>query len=471
MSISPFIKNSVVVGEYSIKEIVKTNKEIENIWNTKSNKLRVLFCGTYPIGTTNGYSKITYYTAKYLGNYDDIELSIWGFQNYKQTSGAIRTEIPTNVKILDPLQIEKDNNIKGSGFGEKVIGKHLNSNAYDVIIIFNDSMITSAITANIINEMHKYRNKFKLLSYMDQVYMYQKPEYIKLLNDHFDAIIAFTPFWKDNAYKIGIKPEIPIYVYKHGFDDKIYFPVPKEYCRDYFNLPKDAFIIQSSNRNQPRKGWDIAIISWAAFIKRHWLSNVKKGKFDFKTNHNTKRSIIFMIGTSKDGHWDLMDLLEHECKLIDLDFEYAKKTLWFIDNPQQSSDRDINIFMNACDVNFAPVHAEGWGLTCSETLGIGKAQVASYVGGHKEFMDNTMGTLIKPFMYKYGELNSKMKGIGSIDEICNPSDFTEALWKYFSNPDLCDKHGNCGRKHILQNYKWEKVVTNLKQDILNKFKK
>jgi len=468
---NPFEKQTIVIGEYSIKDIVKTNKKIGDVWNTKSDKTRILFCGTYPIGTTNGYSKITYYTSKYLGKYEDeIELSIWGFQNYKQTSGAIRNDIPSNVKLIDPLQIEKDNNVSGSGFGEKVIAKHLKENAYDIIIIFNDSMITSAVTANIINEMHQYRSKFKLISYMDQVYMFQKTEYINLLNKHFDAIIAFTPFWKDNTYRIGIRKDMPVYVYKHGFDDKLYFPIPKSYCRYYYDLPQDAFIIESTNRNQPRKGWDIAIISWALFVKRHWIANVgsKDTKHQFKTNHHTKRPILFAIGTSQEGHWDLMAVLEHECKLIDLDFEYAKKTLWFIDNAQKVSDRDINIFMSLCDVNFAPVHAEGWGLTCSESLGVGRTQVAAYVGGHKEFMNDTISTLIRPKLHKYGELNSKMKGIGSIDEICLPEDYMEGLWKYFSNPDLCEKHGNRGRKHILENYRWEKVVKDFKNDVLDK---
>jgi glycosyltransferase involved in cell wall biosynthesis len=468
MNISPFIKNSVVIGEYSIREIYEENEKIENVWNKKSNKKRILFCGTYPIGTTNGYSKITYYLCKYLGLYEDIELSIWGFQNYKQTSQNIRTEIPKNVKILDPLEIEKENNYKGSGFGERFIGEHLKNNAYDIVMVFNDSMITSALTANIINEMHKYKNKFKLVSYMDQVYMYQKPDYIKLLNEYYDAIIAFTDHWRDIAYKIGIKKEKPIYVFNHGFDDKLYFPIPKEYCRKYFDIDINTFVVGSSNRNQPRKGWDIAIISWAKFVKNHYEINVKNKKLELKTNKHTKRNIKFMIATSNDGYWDLLQLLEHECKLIDLDYKYAKETLWFIENPQQASDRDINIFMSCIDINFAPVHAEGWGLTCSESLGVGTVQVAANVGGHKEFMDNTMSTLINPKMYKYGEINDKMKGIGSIDEICYPDEYVDALWKYFSNPDLLEKHGKKGRNHILNKYKWENVVKKFKEDVINK---
>ena len=84
-------------------------------------------------------------------------------------------------------------------------------------------------------------------------------------------------------------------------------------------------------------------------------------------------------------------------------------------------------------------------------------------------MNDTMSILVKPIMHKYGESSSKMKGIGVVDEICLPQDFTEALWKYFSNPDLCEKHGLRGRKHILENYKWDKVVKNFKTSVLDNF--
>ena len=30
-------------------------------------------CGTYPIGTSNGYSKVVYYISKYLGKYENID--------------------------------------------------------------------------------------------------------------------------------------------------------------------------------------------------------------------------------------------------------------------------------------------------------------------------------------------------------------------------------------------------------------
>ena len=47
---------------------------------------------------------------------------------------------------------------------------------------------------------------------------------------------------------------------------------------------------------------------------------------ELKKNKYTKRNIKFMIGTSNEGYWNLLQLLEHECKLIDLDYNYAKET-------------------------------------------------------------------------------------------------------------------------------------------------
>ena len=39
-------------------------------WKKSDNdKKRILLCGTYPIGTSNGYSKVVYYISKYLGKY------------------------------------------------------------------------------------------------------------------------------------------------------------------------------------------------------------------------------------------------------------------------------------------------------------------------------------------------------------------------------------------------------------------
>jgi glycosyltransferase involved in cell wall biosynthesis len=464
---SPILNNVIYIGEYTINSIVNERNIIKKKWDIVPKKKRILFCGTYPTGQSNGYSKVVYYIAKHMGDYDDVEFSIWGFQNFQNTAGgkAARGDIPSNVKLHDAFSME---NPRRQGFGEKEIGNFLKENPQDIIIIFNDGMITSAITATIINELSQYRSKFKLISYMDQVYPYQKKDYIKLLNTHFDGIIAFTPYWKDIAYKIGIKKTIPVYVFPHGFDNKLYFPIDKKLTRLYYGIDDNAFCILNINRNQPRKAYDISIIAWAKFVKMYYETNELKKTVEYKTNKHTRRPIKYLIGTDPDGYWNLLEVLEHECLMIDLPFEYAKQTLWFIKNPQAISDRDINILMNTCDVGINTCLGEGYGLCNSESVGIGRPQICSKLGGMQEYMDNSFSTLIEPIFRCYHDNKVSSKGIGGVDERTNPYDFTDAIWKYFSNPDLTEKHGKRGRKNMLTHYRWESLVQHFHDNILLK---
>ena len=459
------IKNTIILGE----DTLKINEIKQSSWwyPSKTGNKRVLFCGTYPVGQTNGYSRVVYYISKYLGAKEDIDLTVYGFQNFNQALGQniIRNEIPNKVKLHDAYATEEP---KRNGFGEKEIGEFLKKNPQDVIIIFNDCIITSALVQTIMNECGSAKNKFKLISYMDQVYEYQKKDYINLLNTYFDSIIAFTPYWKEVAYKVGIKKSMPIHVFPHGFDTKLYYPIPQNIARMYFNYEENDFMILNLNRNQPRKCIDLNIIGWIKFMERHYNVNVSKKltKNDCKINKYISRPVKWIIGFQMNGFWDVMDVLENETRFHDVPFEYVKKSIVPLNMPQQLSDRDINILYNAADIGVTTTGGEGWGLTISEHMALGKAQIASYVGGVKEFLNETNGTPLKPIIRTY--LDNKTNGIGGISEMINPIDFSEALWKYFSSPDLAEKHGKKARRDILTHYRWENVVEYFYRDVLPK---
>jgi len=476
------LTNSIIVGEETLKDTkfesvdkpTIVNKTLyESIpstssaswWKPSTNgKKRIMLCGTYPIGTSNGYSKVVYYISKHLGVHDDIELTIYGFQNFANTLGAaIRKDIPSAVKIHDAYATE---NPKRNGFGELEIGGYLKQNPQDVIIVFNDNVVTSAITNNIMNECGSERKNFRLVSYMDQVYPYQKKAYIELLNKHYDAIIAFTPYWADIARKLGIKESMPMYIFPHGFDTRLYYPIPIKLCRMYFNFDHNAFMVLNLNRNQPRKRWDTTIMAWAEFVERHYQVNVKNKKGDFKVNKHTKRPIKLAVGTQISAYWDLMDVLENEIKFRDVPWEYAKETIQAIPLPQQLSDREINILYNATDVGLNSCDGEGFGLTGFESSGVGKPQVSAYVGGIKEFLNEQTAILIKPSFAIY--LDNKSNGIGGKAELTDPHEYAEAFWKYLSNPELAEKHGRRGRENILTHYRWETMVDHFHKNIIPK---
>lgn len=431
---------------------------------SKNGKKRILWAGTH-IHQSNGYSRVMYYITKYLGKYDDIELTIYGFQNFSNSQSQIilRNEINSNVIIYDAYANEDP---KRNGFGEKEIGDYIKKHPQDYIIIFNDAMITSAITATIINECGNHRNKFKLISYMDQVYTYQKKDYINILNTYYDSIIAFTPYWRDIAYKLGIRKDMNIHILPHGFDHNLYYPIDQSIARIYYNYNEDDFMVLNLNRNQPRKRWDTTIIAWAEFVERHYNVNMTKTitKKDCKINKYTSRPIKLVVGTLMNGFWDLMDVFENEIKFRNVPFEYAKNTIISVNMPQQLSDRDINILYNACDVGLNTADGEGFGLCGFEGLAVGKAQISSYVGGMREFLNDDIAILIKPKLNIY--LDTKGNGIGGVAELCDPHDVAEAYWKYFSSPELMNKHAQKGRQHILTNYRWEQMIKHLYNNII-----
>ena len=469
------LEKSIIVGEDSLNEwkfekieksqINVVSKSKENWWKpSSSGNKRIMLCGTYPIAASNGYSKVVYYISKHLGNCTDIDLTIYGFQNFSHTvAQGIRNDIPKRVKIHDAFATE---NPQRNGFGEIEITDYVKENPQDIIIIFNDNMITSAIVANLVNECWSEKKNFKLVSYMDQVYPYQKPEYIQLLNKHFDAVIAFTPYWKNIARKLGIREDMPMFSFPHGFDESLYYPVPMKLSRLYYSFDQESFLVLNLNRNQPRKRWDTTIIAWAEFVERHYNSNIRNLKASYSRNKHTKRSIKLVVGTQMDGYWNLMDIFENEIKFRDVPWEYAKNTIQSVSLPQQMSDRDINILYNSCDIGLNTADGEGFGLCGFEGAALGKAQVSANVGGMKEFLNNQNSLLVEPVLSIY--LDNKSKGIGGKAELTNPSDYAEAFWKYLSNPEMVKKHGQKSRENILTNYRWESVVNYFYKEIIPK---
>lgn len=444
--------NTIHVGEQTIrnKDTIVSKNNSNSWWNkSTNNKTRIMLCGTYPIGTSNGYSKVVYYICKYLQKYDDIQLTVYGFQNVNNTNGSnIRNDLD-NVILHDVLANE---NPKRNGFGEKEIGNYLKKNPQDIIIIFNDSIITTALVGTLVKECWDEKKNFKLISYMDQVYKYQKKEYIQILNTFFDGIITFTPYWEQIAIKLGITK--PLYNFPHGFDYNLYYPIPQNIARLYYNYNDDDFIILNLNRNQPRKRWDISIIAWANFLVMCYNK--------FKKISNLK----LVVGTQMNGYWDLMDIFYNEIRFTEIPWEDAKDTIIKIDNPQQLSDRDINILYNSCDIGLNTADGEGFGLCTFEGLGVGKPQVASYLGGMIEFLSDDYSFKIEPKSYIY--LDHKSVGIGGKAELISPHECAEIFFKYYMDRNLLKKHGENARKHILTHYRWEILVEYFYKNIIKK---
>lgn len=393
-----------------------------------SNPTRVILAAS-DSRITNGYSIVAYELAKELAKKEDIELTYYGFQRFNPNPAHEKErELPTNVQIYDAFANE---NPKGMGFGFDQVADFVTLNKPDVIILYNDMVVVSNIMERIIKIPNR---KFKIIVYIDQVYTPQKAQYIDLLNNHADYVMAFTPFWEDTLKWMGITK--PTGFLPHGFNPMTHYPVPTNICRDYYNLKHDDFIVLSLNRNQPRKRYDLLLKAWAEFVYRHQDDPVK-----------------LLIATAIKGSWDLMEVYTYELKLRGLTIEDGLKHVIFIDNPQNLLDEEINILYNLGDISLAVSDGGGFELCTYQQAAVGKPQITSYVGGIKDFFTSQNSVILKPAM----KIHLDSASVGGEAELIDYLEAVDGLEAYYASQELRQRHGKLCREGILKKYKWSDI--------------
>ena len=391
---------------------------------------RVLLFATH-IHSTNGYCLVGHALANELAKRSDVNLTYFGFQNFhKNPSHMAKRTLPSNVFIYDAFENE---NPKSLGFGFDQVTEFVTMNKPDVCIIYNDMVVVSTI----LDKLKAVPNKnFKVIVYIDQVYLYQKKEFVKRLNEEADMVLAFTPFWQDCIVGQGLTK--PCDFIRHGFDPRIHYPVPKKLARAFFGLKEEDFIILNLNRNQPRKRWDICLQAFAEIVSRHQSEPIK-----------------LLIATAVQGSWNLVEVFERELKKRGLTLEDGMKHLIIIDNPQQITDEEVNILYNVADIGFSTADGEGFGLCGFQQAAIGVPQVLPAIGGFLDFFSKDTSILIEPKISLY--IDSSRDGVGGECQICDWKDFVDAIEAYYADKSLIEKHGQNARKNILTNYKWSDI--------------
>lgn len=388
--------------------------------------MHVSIFGTHP-SQMNGYSKVVYELLQALSIKEDIQLSIFGFQNTNVNNNH-RKSMPSNVFIHDAAIHE---NPKSHGFGFEQVNCFLATHRPDVIVIYNDCMIISEILKQI-NKIEK--RDFKIVLYVDQVYPYIPKMFINLINEKADAVILFTKYWEQCIKEQGVT--VPTHVLEHGFNKNNYFNVPVDVARKYFGINENDYIVLNLNRNQPRKRWDICLKAWAEVVKKHQDEPIK-----------------LLIGTSVHGAWNLLEIYERELKKRDLTLEIGMKHIIMIDSPQTLSDTDVNILYNVADLGLTTCDGEGWGLCSFEHLAVGVPQIAPRLGGFLDFLTDENATLIDPSWAYYVDNTRDL--VGGEANVCNYVDFVDAIELHYSQKT---KRSKTHREEIISKYAWDKIA-------------
>lgn len=404
---------------------------------------KVILCGTHP-EQFNGYSKVVYELAKEMANYEDIELYIFGFQNfYDNVLHKQERSLPKAKDIYDAYKNEEP---KGKGFGETLIVDYVNKVDPDIIVIYNDLVVITNLLKKLIEIKDR---RFKIVPYIDIVYKNEKNHMIKFINDNVDAGIMFTEYWKDCVRQQGF--DKPLGVLEHGFNKETFYPIPKKVARKFYNIDEKSFVIVNLNRNQPRKRWDICLMAYVKFIKNHLDDNIK-----------------LMISTALNGGWDLVDIMHSECRKNGITFEQLKRHLIIIQNPQQVTDREINVMYNVGDIGINTCDGEGFGLCNFEQAGVGVPQIVPKVGGFLDFMQKSYSVMVTPQWSYYTDHSRDF--VSGEAEVCSVDDFVEALEFYYKNKKLITKYGEKSRSIISEKYSWDKKAKQF-YDIIMEFTK
>ena len=401
--------------------------------------MKICICATH-YAQYNGYAKVAYELSKRLATMAGVELTYFGFQNFHPAGPNHRRALPECVTVYDAAANEDP---KQKGFGIANVATFFSENEFDVVLVYNDMIIINAM----LEEMKKVVNRrFKIVAYVDQVYLYQKKPFIDAINATCDAALAFTPAWKKTLVEQGVT--VPITDLRHGIDTKGYFPVPKKLARKYFGLSENDFIVMNLNRNQPRKRWDICIKAFAEAVAR-------------VRENPGERPLKLLIATSLNGSWNLLEIYERELKKRGIGMDEGQKHLIVIDAPQRLPDSDINILMNCADVGINTCDGEGFGLCQFEQASIGVPQIVPKLGGFVDFFDDKSAYFCNPVLNYY--VDSGRDGVGGEAQFCDYTDFTSGIMSFYRSPESVAAVGDRAKERIVGSgdYCWDALSSKL----------
>jgi glycosyltransferase involved in cell wall biosynthesis len=398
--------------------------------------LKVVFFGTHP-QQYNGYSKVVYELARNIRKHNDIKFHVYGFQKFHNTENH-REDIE-GYEIYDAMANETEN--KTHGFGINEIPAKIKEIKPDICIVYNDMMIISHCIRKLVEcKKEDGMSSMKIVAYIDQVYLNQKKEYIKLVNDTCDHAILFTKYWEQIIKDQGLT--LPTTVLEHGFNPESLYPIPKDIARKYFSIGKDDFVLMNLNRNQPRKRWDVCLKAFAEILYRFPNDNIK-----------------LLIGTALTGAWNFIELFERELKKRDIPLEKGLKHIIVIDRPQNMNDHETNVLYNVADIGINTCDGEGFGLCNFEQAGIGIPQIVPRIGGFLDFFSDDRCELVEPKMTLYID-NSRDAVCGEC-QLSDYIDYVESFEKLYYNNDLREQFSKKSREYILKNYKWDVLADRL----------
>jgi len=225
----------------------------------------------------------------------------------------------------------------------------------------------------------------------------------------------------------------------HGINEKHFYPIETgseevtEFKKQMFGEKEIDFVVLFNSRNIRRKSPGDVILSY-----RHFC--------DLIGEERAKRCALVMHTQSVDQNGtDLRAVREALC-----DPSYVN--VYFSENKLDTVQ--MNMLYNSCDVNLLISSNEGWGLSLTEAMMVGKMVIANVTGGMQDqmrferkgkwidfssdFPSNHRGTVKKCGEWAVPVFPSNSSLAGSVptpfiyDDRCQPEDVAQAIQAVFN---------------------------------------
>jgi glycosyltransferase involved in cell wall biosynthesis len=442
VNLSPSIPNTVVNPVMvEAKPVAVEAKPVAK----PENRLRLLIVGTH-LQQTTGYAKVMHGMIHALSAIPWIDLTHFAIQR-PQPPTNLKRDYPSNVRVIDAAQLETERRPSDvarmipPGFAFAHLPQAIRDTQPHIVLVYNDVMIIQEY----IQEIRKAQvpRKFALWLYLDVVYPHTNPVFTDMINREADRIFCFTKGWREVLQHQGVTR--PIDVLPHAFEATMFHPIAKEAAREAANIPREAFLILSTNRNQPRKRLDILVMAFTELIVKH-----------------PEKPIYLMCvcgaGQGQDigGGYALFDIFARELALRNSSVDHFGGRLLVTNTNATHSDEHINIMYNMADCGVSCAEGEGFGLCAFEQMGIGVPQVLSDVIGHREYCEHERNGLIVPVRART-YLPTGYYPIGGEAGIVDYREVAGAIEKYVIDGQLRAHHGKAARETVL-GYTWERAL-------------
>ena len=387
---------------------------------------KLLWCSDHPILPT-GYAQVT---RNLLSRFKqaNIESHCFGFQ----LGGTTLHWCKTNNMYLDfPIYHPA---FLGENYGDKGSIVYWNNNIKPDITAF---LCDSFMIKHLFDVKYKEEGD-KLVKYFEKDKLVGK----KLFYFPFDSQDVYTearPVVEGMDIRVAMskfgqkilkeQTGLDSFYIPHGVDTNIYRPLPKsiiEMIKKENNWDK-KFVVGCVARNQSRKQLTRLIEAFKIFAE------------------NKDDVVLFMHTHPHDPAGN--NLIDFSKKIkIENKIVYSGMVSPFLGVPQSQ----MNVVYNCMDIHVLPTTGEGFGLPIIESMSCGVPNLCTEYTTAKELLEGH-GEMAKITTFVSGDKNTDRAFV-------DVEDLAKKMDKLYYDKNLRERYSVDGRKFVLDNFNWEKVV-------------